>query len=76
MNREALVFWNIFDYFWIKNVSNFQIVKVQPQGVTEYFYDFCSFQAGLAYKSVAYEKSMHYHFPLSRAKGTWRALAK
>ena len=52
-----------FDYFveyvhyvwmitWIKNVNNFQIAKVQPQGV--------------AYKSVAYKKRRVVHFALKR----------
>ena len=41
MNKDALVllltFKNTFYYFWmitlIKNMNNFQIAKVQPQGV-------------------------------------------
>ena len=33
-----LIFWNMHFYFWmvtwIKNVNNFQVAKVTPQGVT------------------------------------------
>ena len=36
----------------MKKAHNFQIEKVQPQGVAYQFYP------GVAYKSVAYKKSM------------------
>ena len=41
---------------WVKNVNNFPIAKVQPQSVTSYLLDFCQFQTGVAYKSVANKK--------------------
>ena len=45
----SLIFSNISYYLWmitwLKNVNNFQTAKVQPQGV--------------AYKSVAYKKSVY-----------------
>ena len=49
-------------YFWIitwmKNANNFQIPKVQPQGVAQNLLNFfCQFQSGVAYKSVAYKKA-------------------
>ena len=44
---------------WMKNVNNFQIAKVEPQGVPEHLLSFfCQFQPGVAYKSVAYKKSV------------------
>ena len=43
----------------MKNVNNFQIAKVQPQGVA-FAYFFCQFQPGVAYKSVAYIKKSVY----------------
>ena len=42
----------------MKRAKNFQIAKVQPQGVAYLFLDFCQFRAGVAYKSVAYKKSV------------------
>ena len=36
----------------MKEGNNFQIAKVKPQGVA------CQFEPGVAYKSVAYKKSV------------------
>ena len=41
---------------WMKNVNNFQIAKVQPQGVAQHCLIFFQFQPGVLYKSVAYKK--------------------
>ena len=42
----------------MKTVSNFQIAKVQPHGVTSHLLDFfCQFHPGIAYKSVANKKA-------------------
>ena len=41
---------------WVKNVNNFQIAKVQSQGVISICLLFCQFQPGVAYKSAAYKK--------------------
>ena len=54
MNTEALVllliFLNMSYYFWIKtlmkNVNNFQIAKVQLQGVAYHLLDFLPVSAG------------------------------
>ena len=43
---------------WMKNVNNFQIAKLQSQRVASHFLDFCQFQPGVAYKSVAYKKTV------------------
>ena len=41
----------------MKNVNNFQIAKVQPQGLrTICLIFFCQFEPGVAYKGVAYTK--------------------
>ena len=44
---------------WMKKPNIFQIAKVQPQGFTSYLLlvFFCQFQAGVAHKSVGYEKA-------------------
>ena len=42
---------------WMKNVNNFQIVKVQPQDNASHLLDFCQFLPGIAYKSVAHKKA-------------------
>ena len=42
----------------MKNVNHFQIKKVQPQGVRICLM-FCQFQPGVAYKIVAYKKSVY-----------------
>ena len=42
----------------MKNVSNFQIAKVQPQGVP-YCLICWQFQSGVAYKSGGYKKSVY-----------------
>ena len=62
-----LIFQNMYYYFWIitgmkKNVNNFQTTKVQPQGVAQHLLDFCQFQPGVTYKSVAYKKKRVYTF--------------
>ena len=68
MNTDILVLLRIFQnmsyYFWIitwmKNANNFQIPKVQLQGVAQNLLNFfCQFQPGVAYKSVAYKKSVY-----------------
>ena len=43
---------------WLKKANNFQIAKVQPQGVAQFF---CQFQPGVAYKSAAYTKKRMQH---------------
>ena len=54
---------NIFYYFWMitwmKKSNNFQIVKVQPQGLLSFCLIFCKFQPGVAYKCVAYKKNVY-----------------
>ena len=51
----------------MKGVNNFQIAKVDPQDVLGICMNFCQFQPGVAYKSVAYKKSVllsrRYFFP-------------
>ena len=44
----------------MKNVNNFQIAKVQPQGVAQYLLDFLPISAdkSVAFKSVAYKKNV------------------
>ena len=42
----------------MKGVNNFQIAKVDPQDVLGICMNFCQFQPGVAYKSVAYKKSV------------------
>ena len=39
----------------MKKENNFQIAKVQPQGVANFLLFFCQFKPGVAYKSVAYK---------------------
>ena len=60
MNKDTLVllliFQNVSYYFRIMNVHNFQISKVQPQGVAQHERNFCQFQLGIAYKSFVYKK--------------------
>ena len=66
MNTDTLVllltFSNMSYYFWmitwIKNVYNFQVAKVHSQVVLSICLIFCQFQPGVAYKSVAYKKSV------------------
>ena len=44
----------------MKYVSNFKMAKVRPRGTAYHLHDFfCQFQPGVAYKSVAYKKSMY-----------------
>ena len=44
----------------MKKVNNFQITKVQPQGVAySFLLTFCQFQPGVAYKSVDYKESVY-----------------
>ena len=73
MNTDTLVplliFQNMFYYFWMitwmKKVNNFQIAKVQPQGVAQHLVEiaFRQFQPSVAYKSVAYKKKRVLFFP-------------
>ena len=43
----------------MKNVNNFQVVKVQPQGVASIcLIFFCQFQPDVAYENVACEKNV------------------
>ena len=41
----------------MKKANNFQLAKVQPQGVRLIF---CQIQPCVAYRSAAYRKCMHY----------------
>ena len=41
----------------MKKANNFQIAKVQPQGVVWLLLDFYLFQPGVIYKSVSYKKA-------------------
>ena len=43
----------------MKKANNFQIMKVQPQGVVSFCLIFCQFLPGVAYKSVAYKKKVY-----------------
>ena len=43
----------------MKNVYNFQKVKVRSQGIAWHFLDFVQFHPGVAYKCVAYKKNMY-----------------
>ena len=46
----------------MKKANNFQIAKVQPQGVVQPLLDFfCQFQPGVAYKGAAYIKKRVQH---------------
>ena len=40
----------------MKNVKNFEIAKVSPQGAAWHLPEFCQFQSGVAYKSVTHKK--------------------
>ena len=60
-----LIFQDMSYYYWIiagiKNVNNFQIVRVHPQDTSQYLIDFfCQFQPGVVYKSVAYKKMVEF----------------
>ena len=45
----------------MKNMNNFQIAKVQHQGVAQRLLDFFyQFQPGVAFKSVDYKKNLYY----------------
>ena len=64
--RLTLLFFYILQkiyYFWmitqIRKANNYQIAKVQPQGVAQRLLIFRQFQPGVAYKSVAYIKSVN-----------------
>ena len=58
MNTDTLVPLLMSYCFWViklmKNVNNFQMAKIQPQGVAYHLLDFFPISAGVAYKSVAY----------------------
>ena len=57
-------------YMWKAN--NFQITKVQSQGVAKLSLNFfCQFQPGIAYNSVAFEKSVYFVYN----RKFWRKLA-
>ena len=53
-----LIFQNMFHYSWMitwmKNVNNFQITKVPPQGVAQHLLDFLQID-GVAYTSFTYK---------------------
>ena len=55
-----LIFKKMFYCFWmitlLMNVNNFQIAKVQPEGVVRICMIFWEFQLGVTYVSVAYKK--------------------
>ena len=42
---------------WMKNVNNFQLVKIQLQGLAKHLLHFLPISAFVAYKSVAYKKA-------------------
>ena len=47
---------------WMKKANNFQIVKVQPQGIAYPLFNFFGqFQPHVAYKSAAYTKKRMQH---------------
>ena len=41
---------------WMADENNFQVAKLQPQGVAWHLLNFCQFQPGVAYESVVYIK--------------------
>ena len=47
----------------MKNVNNFQIAKVHPQGAASICLIFFQFQPGVAYKSVTDKKKRAHTFP-------------
>ena len=53
-----LIFQNMYHYFRMKNVNNFQTAKVQPRDPSACICSiFCQFQPGVTYESVAYKKA-------------------
>ena len=52
-------FWMIT---WMKKATNFQIEKIQPQGVVSFCLIFRQFRPGFVYKSVAYKIKHVYVF--------------
>ena len=54
IETEKLVFWKCLS-------------KVQPQGVAYLLLNFCKFQPGIAYKSVAYKKSVYRQIAIGRS---------
>ena len=60
---------------WLKKANNFQIAKVQPQGVASPFLDFFyQFQPGVAYKSAAYTKKWYAAY--SKTWKTWKIMVR
>ena len=60
----------------IKNVTNFQTGKLSLRVLLSICLIFCQFQAGVAYKSVAYKKSMYSkstHWSVGRTKNISRS---
>ena len=51
---------------WIKKANNFQIAKVQLQDLLSFCLIFCHFQSGVAFKCVAYKKSVYFFIFLSK----------
>ena len=49
-------FWMIT---WVKNMNNFQIENIQPQGIAHLLFGFFQFQPDVAYKIVAYKKNVY-----------------
>ena len=46
---------------WMENVNNFQTANVQPQGVARICLTFfCQSKPSVAYKRVAYKKSVYF----------------
>ena len=73
MNTDTLVllliFQNMSYHFWMitwmKNVNNFEIAKVESQSLHSICLIFWQFLPGVAYKSVAYKKSVYYQIACS-----------
>ena len=68
-NKDTLAYFSesISCYFWMircmKNFNNFQIAIGQPYGVAKYLLNFfLPIQHGVAYKKVAYKKSVYLSF--------------
>ena len=50
----------------MKKANNFQLVKVQPQGVAQFLLDFLQFQPGVAYEGVTSKQKRVVDFDVSR----------
>ena len=62
---EHLFTEHLWTTAFVKKVNNLQITKAQPHDVAQLLLTFfCQFQPVVAYKNVAYEKSMYMKYPL------------